>query len=274
MIPVHSASWKCSLFRRFRFIIYLNCSLFCDSASSYIYNTLPPIAIPFYHISETRALIWRSRFITYLKHGPSFAIPVHHVSSTSPHLPIPYIVYLKHATSLGDNIRKTRTTNTNTQKPICYSGSSYILNTPPHLAIPVPDTSDTRTLSPLLAITKWNLKLAIRRTTNTKPIQINFHFRFTIYLKHPPGFRDCGSSCILNAPPLSRFRFDSYLKHAPYITSTGTRTSEVIKRNLCQTKLSSFCYPFGQSTCLGFGSAWGFGIEYTIYVLTSPSVGL
>ena len=73
-----------SLSRRFRFIIYLNCSLFCDSASSYIYNTLPPIAIPFYHISETRALIWRSRFITYLKHGPSFAIPVHHVSTTRP----------------------------------------------------------------------------------------------------------------------------------------------------------------------------------------------
>ena len=145
-------------------------------------------------------------------------------------MPIAYIIYLKHATSLGDNITQTRTTNTNTQKPICYSGSSYILNTPPHLAIPVHDTSDTRTLSPLLAITKWNLKLAIRRTTNTKPIQINFHFRFTIYLKHPPGFRECGSSCILNAPPLSRFRFDSYLKHAPYITSTGTRTSELIKK--------------------------------------------
>ena len=94
LIPVHSASWKCSLFRRFRFIIYLNCSLFCDSASSYIYNTLPPIAIPFYHISETRALIWRSgsshilntaplsrfRFIMYLQHVPSFADSVHHLS--------------------------------------------------------------------------------------------------------------------------------------------------------------------------------------------------
>ena len=94
LVPVHSASWKCSLFRRFRFIIYLNCSLFCDSASSYIYNTLPPIAIPFYHISETRALIWRSgsshilntaplsrfRFIMYLQHVPSFADSVHHLS--------------------------------------------------------------------------------------------------------------------------------------------------------------------------------------------------
>ena len=57
-------------------------------------------------------------------------------------------------------------------------------------------------------------------------------FRFTLYLKHAVSFRDSGSSCILDPPPLLaipvqhisstrrliwRFRAIIYLKHAPYI---------------------------------------------------------
>ena len=91
----------------------LNRSLCCDSASSYIYNTPPHLAIPFYHISETHPLICRFRFITYRKHGPSFAIPAHHISTTRPLIcRFRFIIYLEHATSFGDIITKARTTNT------------------------------------------------------------------------------------------------------------------------------------------------------------------
>ena len=76
-----------------------------DSGSLYIDNTPPDLAIPGHHTSTTRPLIWRFRFIICLKHGPScgdsvfiviypqhalsLAIPVHHLSTTPPHLAVP-----------------------------------------------------------------------------------------------------------------------------------------------------------------------------------------
>ena len=85
---------------------------------------------------QTRPLIWRFLFITYLKHAP---------------------MCLKHAPSFDE------------------SGSSYIYNTPSHLASPVHNISYTR--------------------------PIIWQFRLLICLKHGPSFGHPGSSCILNTPP-------------------------------------------------------------------------
>ena len=87
----------------------------------------------------TRPLIWRFRFITYLKHAPltwriRFIIYLKHAptfdesgSSYIYNTPfiwrLLFIIYLTHAPSFGN------------------SGSSYILNTPPPLAIPAQPVS-------------------------------------------------------------------------------------------------------------------------------------
>ena len=56
------------------FIIHLKHAASCDdSGSSYIYNTIPPMALAVHHnkyILNT-LLMWRFRFIIYLKHAPT-----------------------------------------------------------------------------------------------------------------------------------------------------------------------------------------------------------
>ena len=83
-ILVHHTSSKGPLIWRFRFIIYLkHTPSFGDAGSSYILNTPPNLAIPVHHMSQnphvaiptnhisyTRPLMWRCRFIIYLKHAP------------------------------------------------------------------------------------------------------------------------------------------------------------------------------------------------------------
>ena len=123
-----------------------------DSDSSYILNTL----------------IWRFRFTTCLKHAPSFAIPVHHISSAVP----VHHVYLKRAPSFGD------------------SGSSYILNRPLfrdsgssyriyHISMTRPSFGDSAILHmpPRSAIPAQHL-------SETGPLI--WRFGFIIYLKHVP----------------------------------------------------------------------------------------
>ena len=104
-IPVHHISLTTPLVRRFRFTRYRkHAPSFGDNGSSYILNTPPHSAIPVHRLSLTRARIRRSPFTIHLNHASSFGDNG---------------IYRKHAPSFGD------------------SGSSYILNTPPLLAIPV-----------------------------------------------------------------------------------------------------------------------------------------
>ena len=42
------------------------------------------MASPAHHISSTRPLIWRSKFIIHLKQAPHLSIPVHHILNTPP----------------------------------------------------------------------------------------------------------------------------------------------------------------------------------------------
>ena len=74
---------------------------------------------------------------------------------------IRFILYLKHVPSFDE------------------SGSSYIYNTPSHLASLVHNISYT--------------------------LPFIWQFRLLIYLKHAPSFGDSGSTYILNTPPLRRF---------------------------------------------------------------------
>ena len=78
-----------------------------DSESSYILNTPPP-------------LIWRFRFIIYLKYGPLM-------------WRFRFIIHLKHAPSFGDS-GSSYILNVATSLDDC--DSSYILNTPPRVVFP------------------------------------------------------------------------------------------------------------------------------------------
>ena len=118
------------------FILYIHIyiySIYLKHVVAFAVNTTPHLAIPVHVASSTRALSWRFRFIIYLEHAPS-------VERCG------FIIYLEHAPSCGD------------------AGSSYIINTPPHVAIQV------------------------------------HHTGFTINLDHTPSFGS-GSSYILNTPP-------------------------------------------------------------------------
>ena len=114
---------KTPLIWRDRFIIFLkHAPSFGDRASSCIFNTPFHVAIPAHHISSTRSLLWsfplivmfktllmwRFRFIIYLKHPPLplRAKPLHHIIelapsshiwNTHPHLPIPILRFFAFA---------------------------------------------------------------------------------------------------------------------------------------------------------------------------------
>ena len=104
-----------------------------DSEALYILNTPTPLIWCFRfikHIFKYGPLMWRFRFIIHLKHAPSFG------DSGSSYI-------LNVATSL-DDCDSSYISNT----PLVWfsrssyllstpSGSSYMFNTPPHMAIPV-----------------------------------------------------------------------------------------------------------------------------------------
>ena len=178
-----------------RFIIYLtHAPSFGDSVVSYILN-MP--------------LIWRFRFrlITYLQHAPPiwrclFFIYLQQVGDRfnmylewAPSFGVSGSACIfKHASSFGD------------------SGSSYILNMPPHFAIPIRPRS-----------TKHPLFWRFRFIMYLKPSPLS-RFRFIIYLQHAPSFGDSGSSYLVNTPLIWRwrFRFITYLQHAPRPPSGGS----------------------------------------------------
>ena len=94
-----------ALIWRFRLIIYLKHAPSCgDSQLSCILNMPHSLAIPgpvilrfrfiIYRILNTRPLMWRCRFLLYLKHDPP---------PPSPHVALRFITCLKHAPSLGDS---------------------------------------------------------------------------------------------------------------------------------------------------------------------------
>ena len=124
----------------------------------------PPTTPP----PQTRPVIWRFLFITYLKHAPLT-------------WRIRFIIYLKHAPSFDE------------------SGSSHICNTPSHLASPVHNISYKR---PFI----WQFRLLIYlkhapsfgHSGSTHILNTPAHRRFQsiIYLKHAPSFGDSGSSCL------------------------------------------------------------------------------
>ena len=71
------------------------------------------------------------------------------------------------------------------------TGSSYILSTPPHLAITVQHISILNT-APHVAI-------PLHRISEARPLI--WRFRLTIFFKHAPSFGDSGSSYMLKTPP-------------------------------------------------------------------------
>ena len=108
--------------------IHLKDALLGDSSSSYILQARPSIGDSCTRIpsSLTRSLIWRLRFLQFLKHAP-------------PHLPISvHRIYVKHIP------RRFRFVQSwcivyilNTSASFRDSGSSHLLSTAPHLMIPV-----------------------------------------------------------------------------------------------------------------------------------------
>ena len=114
---------------------------------------------------------WRIRFITYVKHAPSFD----------------------------------------------ESGSSYIYNTPSHLASPVHNIFYT---CPFI----WQ-------------------FRLLIYLKYAPSFGHSGSTYILNTPSHRRFQSIIYLKHAPSFGDSGS-SCLVFFLNSFLLSFRAFLFPF------------------------------
>ena len=139
--------------------------------------------------------MWRFRFIIYLKHGPIvLAIPVHHISQTRARMcRFRLIIH----PSFG------------------VSGSSYILNTSFHLAIPIHhiylkhalsygDSGLSYILNRFRAHSSYILNkpphLKIRICISYTHCLI-WRFRLIIYLKHAPSSGDSGSSYILDTPP-------------------------------------------------------------------------
>ena len=138
-IPVHDISRTCPLLWRFQ--------------------------MPVHHISSTRPLIWRFLFNINLKHAPSFGVFGFETMNTPPPLAIPvqqyiyiyihiytyyidvciyiyiYIMYTYIYTYIKYSLLWRFRFNTYLTHapppPFGDSGSSYILNTAPHLAIPV-----------------------------------------------------------------------------------------------------------------------------------------
>ena len=92
----------------------------------------------------------------------------------------------------------------------CDSGSSYIHNTPPHLANPVHHIS---TASPLISDVPFSSShLKHTCIVNTPPhLAVPVHHISTTR----PLIGDSGSSYIHNTPRHSRLRFVIYLQHVP-----------------------------------------------------------
>ena len=149
---------------------------FGDSGSSDIFNTRP---------SDFFGSTNSSYIFTYLKHANSFG-DCDYIQNTSPHFAIlahpftwrfrfimdlqhapviwrfRFMMYLQHAPSFGD------------------SGSSHILDTPPHLTIPVHHAFSTR---PLFCDSGTSYIL------NTPPhLAITVHHVTIMYLEHLPSF--------------------------------------------------------------------------------------
>ena len=177
---------------------------------------------PLHHISYTRPLIWRFRCIIYLEHAPHLAIPIptHHISSTCPIWRCLFSIYLQ---QVGDrfNMYLERAPSFGVSGSACIfkhassfrdSGSSYILNMPPHFAIPIRPRSTKRPLF-------WRFRFIMY----LKPSPLS-RFRFIIYLQHGPSF---GESNLVNTPLIWRwrFRFITYLQHAPRPPSGGSGSS-------------------------------------------------
>ena len=155
-----------------RFFIYLKHNpSFGNSGSKYVLNTPAHLAMLLHHLSETRPLVWRVR---YIKHAhlnlqfvvnqtilntpvpPHLTMPVRAcILNTTPHLAIS-VQDIKHGPSLatGD------------------SGSTYILNTPFHLAM--------------------EIQYIYIYILNTPP---------HLAMQHAPSLGDSGSTYILNTPP-------------------------------------------------------------------------
>ena len=109
--------------------------------------------MPVHHIHETRPLTWGIHHISttrplivdsgssYIYNMPShLAFPVHSILNTPLHLaiPDPHKIYLKHAPLVW---RFRLFLYLKHAPSFCDSGSAYIYNTPPHLAILVQHVS-------------------------------------------------------------------------------------------------------------------------------------
>ena len=144
-----------------------------------------------YHISSTHPLIWRFRFLLYLKHAPSFSdFGSSKILNMPPHLAI-RIHHLseKHAPSFGGSGSST----------FGDSGSSCTLNWRIH------HISTTRSLigksGSSYTLIKHVTRTLIRESDS--------------YLKHAPSYGDSGSSCALNTPPHLATPFIMYIQHTP-----------------------------------------------------------